>query len=95
MESEHLNTLRQETDQQMRAIHALKDQIQQDLAKNLSKGVELDQEIKHTINGISELQHQRTTTHNDLRLLQQLAHQFSSTQAQTPQPEKTTERTLT
>jgi flagellar basal body-associated protein FliL len=38
MESEHLNTLRQETDQQMRAIHALKDQIQQDLAKNLSKG---------------------------------------------------------
>jgi hypothetical protein len=49
MESEHLNTLRQETDQQMRAIHALKDQIQQDLAKNLSKGVELG--IKHALEG--------------------------------------------
>ena len=56
---------------------------------------ELDQEIHHTTNGISELQQQRSTTHNDLHLLQQLAHQFSSTQAQTPQPEKTTERTLT
>jgi len=56
---------------------------------------ELDQEIPHTTHGIGELQQQRTTTHNDLRLLQQLAHQFSSTQAQTPQPEKTTERTLT
>jgi hypothetical protein len=56
---------------------------------------ELDQEIQYTTNGIGELQQQRTTTHNDLRLLQQLAHQFSSTQAQIPQPEKTTERTLT
>ena len=49
MESEHLSTLRQETDQQMQAIHALKDQIQQDLAKNLSKGVELG--IKHALEG--------------------------------------------